>query len=338
MMQIMSYFGPLNDTRENYDKSDEKELCKITVTNQKEITFEPELGTRRIETRYGIYHVTIDLPDEVIFHSINKPRNFEQSDENNGNGIEEDAAAFELPDAKTIWMHYLIIIDEAIDFPHNGLYIEYKFQLPSNVKFAESSLQFSQGRTQICCMKEENTNDVAKFSYPIEITLEFMENTEPDDILKWPQLLCRVISEDYWQRTYISGYSQILLPINIGQTEYKVPCWRPANMSNNVSKMRDYFLGQPISLQALENLGIKDSAVDSSMCNVGIQSESSGVLTFKIQTIRQSRQFISKDILRSLQYGNLLAKVGLDGTLHWRIMKVLMQFEEARRQLLKLRS
>uniref|UniRef100_A0A914P4G9 Meckel syndrome type 1 protein n=1 Tax=Panagrolaimus davidi TaxID=227884 RepID=A0A914P4G9_9BILA len=334
----MSYFGPLNETSENYDKSDEKELCKITVTNRKEITFEPDLGTRRIETRYGIYHVTIQLPDEIIFHSLDKPHTFDHTDENDGKGIEEDAAAFVLPNPKRIWMHYLIIIDEAIDFPHNGLYIEYKFQLPSNVKFTKNSEQFSHGRTQICFMKEENTNDVAKFSYPIEVTLEFIENEKSDDILKWPQLLCRVISEDYWQRSYVSGYSQLLLPLNIGATEYRVPCWRTADLTNNVSIMRDYFLGQPISVQSLENLGISDSAVDNSICNVGIQAQSSGMLTFKIQTIRQSRQFISKDILRSLQYGNLLAKVGLDGTLHWRIMKVLMQFEEARRQLLKLRS
>lgn len=49
------------------------------------------------------------------------------------------------------------ILEEAVNFPHNGLYIEYKIDLPSNVKFTENSKNCSFGRTQICFTKEENT-------------------------------------------------------------------------------------------------------------------------------------------------------------------------------------
>ena len=88
-----------------------------------------------------------------------------------------------------------------------------------------------------------------------------MENQKPDDTLKWPQLLCRVISEDYWQRCYVSGYAQLVLPISIGTTKHEISCWRPIDLTSNESKMRDYFLGQPSSFELLKNIGIKDSAI-----------------------------------------------------------------------------
>lgn len=90
--------------------TDEKELCKVTVTNNHELMLDPDLGSKRVETRYGIYNLTISLPDDLVFHPLTDRKNLNLDDEKNGNLIEEDASAFELPDPKRIWMHYLIVI------------------------------------------------------------------------------------------------------------------------------------------------------------------------------------------------------------------------------------
>jgi len=206
------------------------------------------------------------------------------------------------------------------------------------VRFAEGYEELASGRTQICFTKEENGNDVAKFSFPVEMVLEFSNKPKDGCPIKWPHLLCKVVSEDYWQRCFVDGYAQLSLPTTVGKHSLEVFCWRPTNPNNQLAKMKDFFLGQAVDIHSIENQGIVDSVIGNTISNVSILSESSGKLTFTIHCLRQSRQFISKEVLRSLQYGTLLSKVGLSGSLHWRIMKVLMQFEEARLQLIRLRA
>ena len=84
--------------------------------------------------------------------------------------IDEDATDFELPNPRKIWVQYLITIgmwilfndfingftEEGINFLHDGLYIEYVFQLPPHVRFAEGYEELASGRTQVCFTKEEN--------------------------------------------------------------------------------------------------------------------------------------------------------------------------------------
>lgn len=170
------------------------------------------------------------------------------------------------------------------------------------------------------------------------MVLEFSNKPKGGCPIKWPHLLCKVVSEDYWQRCFVNGYGQVSLPTTPGKHSLEVFCWRPVNPNNHLAKMKDFFLGQAVDIHSIENQGIIDSAIGNTVSNVSILSESSGKLTFTVHCLRQSRQFISKEVLRSLQYGTLLSKVGLSGSLHWRIIKVLMQFEEARLQLIRLRS
>ncbi|KAE9556145.1 hypothetical protein FO519_000633 [Halicephalobus sp. NKZ332] len=334
-MHIVAYFGPLDKSSEEAEEADERVLCKIVATNKNTILFEPDIGTFRIETRYGLYSVTIAVHEEPKFDSI---MDMETTIEEENKEIDEDATAFELPNPGKIWMQYLITIEEGLNFPHDGLYVEYVFQLPPHVRFAEGYEELASGRTQVCFTKEEDGSDVAKFSFPIEMVLEFSSKPKSGCSIKWPHLLCKVVSEDYWQRCFVNGYTQLSLPTTVGKHSLETFCWRPVNPNNHLAKMKDFFLGQAVDIHSIENQGIINSAIGNTVSNISILSESSGKLTFTVHCLRQSRQFISREVLRSLQYGTLLSKVGFSGSLHWRIMKVLMQFEEARLQLIRLRS
>lgn len=225
-----------------------------------------------------------------------------------------------------------------MNFPNDGIYIEYAFELPSHVRYGEGYEELAYGRTQICFTKSENDSDISRFSFPVEMMFEFSDKPNHNCPIKWPHLLIKVMSEDYWQRSFVNGYGELSLPITSGKHSYSIHCWRPINPNNHFSIMKDYFLGQSIDIHSIENQGIIDSSINNTLSNISILTESSGTVTFTVHCMKQSRQFISKEILRSIQYGSLLSKVGLSGSLHWKIMKVLMQFEEARRQLLHVRS
>ena len=92
---------------EEAEEADEKVLCKITATNKNTISFEPDIGTFRIETRYGLYSVTTSIHEEPNFDSI---MDMQATVNEDSREVDEDATAFELPNPKKIWVQYLITI------------------------------------------------------------------------------------------------------------------------------------------------------------------------------------------------------------------------------------
>uniref|UniRef100_A0AC34PV61 Meckel syndrome type 1 protein n=1 Tax=Panagrolaimus sp. JU765 TaxID=591449 RepID=A0AC34PV61_9BILA len=332
-MEIMAYFGPFNKNSTENVEIDEKLLCRIIARNDQSVIFQPDLGTRRVETRYGLYDVTVAIFEDPHFDTI-PGYNIEWEDNVKD---DSDSALFELPDPRKIWIQYLITIEEGVNFLHDGLSVEYMIELPSHIKAARGYEEMMSGQTQVCFTKSQNYNDVAKFSFPIEIVLEFSSTTIFNQNL-WPRLLCKVVSEDYWQRNYVDGYGQIPLPTKAGRHALEVYCWRPINPRNYLFQMKDYFLGQAVDLQSINRLGISGNCIGKMLSNVSIDCESGGKLRFTVDCLKQSRQYISKEVLRSLQYGSLLNRIGLNSSLHWRIMKILTEFEDARQQLLRLRS
>lgn len=175
----------------------------------------------------------------------------------------------------TLPEHNATIVEEAVNFPHDGLFVEYAVELPENVK----ALQESQvlGRTQLCNTADSATvcdvsqlcfymklfqGDVARFSFPIELTLEYSPSIPLASSGSgfWPRLLLRVVSEDYWQRHYVDGYGSVALPIQAGHQRVSVDCWRPVNPQSNSSKTRELFLGQAVDLSSLSDIGISGTA------------------------------------------------------------------------------
>ena len=73
--------------------------------NSRTIKFTPDLGTFRLETRYGIYKVTISVEPDLKFDKIELGPRFSLTTEQ-----EEETTTFELPEGQSIWLHYLITI------------------------------------------------------------------------------------------------------------------------------------------------------------------------------------------------------------------------------------
>ena len=138
-------------------------LCRVESLNNRTAKFTPDLGTFRLETRYGIYKVTVEMGNEATFDKIPEfGQRLSLTTEQ-----EEETTTFNLPGGSTVWLHYLVnlgdfimlccskslfYLEEGINFPHDGLYIEYCLELPPNMELLQKDVLF--GRTQICFTQE----------------------------------------------------------------------------------------------------------------------------------------------------------------------------------------
>ncbi|KAI1733343.1 ciliary basal body-associated, b9 protein [Ditylenchus destructor] len=346
-MLIMAYFGSPQVT--TYEPSEEYLLCQVTAVNDRVIRLLPDVGSHMIKTRHGNYSVTIrvvesekplefDALADRLDESLRIPASGKDGEKEQTDG--HKYGLFDLPEPHIHWIHYLIHIEEGMNFPHDGLFVEYFVELPSNVEILEK--ERITGRSQICFTKGEGPDDVARFSFPIQLSLAYSTfRRQHGEVITWPRLLLRVVSEDDWHRFYVDGYASIGLPIQPGHyNDVSVECWRVVNPFSHRATMQEMFLGQDVDLKFFELAGSRDANNQWSKIysKVGLCTETSGTLKLSIQCLHQNRQYIDRSVLRSLKYGSLMQKIGMSGSMHWRIVKVLNEFENARQQLLRLRT
>ncbi|VDM38503.1 unnamed protein product [Toxocara canis] len=227
-MFIMAYLGPLDKDRESCDSIDEHVICKITAINETVIVFQPDISPDgvRLESRYGIYNAMVAI-DEAKFDQISL---MEQEDD--WIQSREGANLFDVAEEGVMKFDYLIQIERAINFTHDGLYVEYKVELPNGL-FA-SDVKAMSGKTQLSYTKAD------------------------------------------------------------GQ-------------GNKVSW-------------------------------IGLTTEGCGEVELQVDCIVQSRKFISQEDLQQMKYGTMMKRIGLHSNIHWRILKALLDFEEAKKHLLQVRS
>ncbi|KIH65921.1 hypothetical protein ANCDUO_03754 [Ancylostoma duodenale] len=122
--------------------------------------------------------------------------------------------------------------------------------------------------------------------------------------------------------------------VSMDQTDYRVECWRPIKAGDNVSELREFFIGQAVDIDFFKWKEV--SAQDGVISRAGLSTQSSGTLHISITNIVQRRDYMTRETLNHMKYGAMFGRMGSD--LYWRIMKVLMEFEEAKRQLLNVRA
>ncbi|CAD5230299.1 unnamed protein product [Bursaphelenchus okinawaensis] len=326
-MYIMGYFGAWN---EGYDKDNEKILCEIRLIGRKTIQIQPGLGEQTVETKIGTYSCTIEIPEELEFDKI--PTISTYDDEGH-----EDEYKVDIPPNCTILLSYNIVIDKAWNMPHDGLYVEYNIDVPENMDVAQDE-QLA-GRTQICFSKAEGKQDLVYFSYPIQFSLLYRAYKPQTDQFFWPRIRLRCLAEDSWGRFYIDGYGTTSLPIcPVSQQVLTISTWRPKNPFSHLARLREGFIGQAVDLAQPEFAGILESGqLPRISSKIGISAETSGTVQLTVSCLHQCRHYIPQDVVRTMHYEKMVEQIGLNSGLYWRIRKVLAQFEEAKKQLIRLR-
>uniref|UniRef100_A0A915E2E7 Uncharacterized protein n=1 Tax=Ditylenchus dipsaci TaxID=166011 RepID=A0A915E2E7_9BILA len=257
-MCIMGYFGNLEQQQQlsglsnGYDPVDEHLLCQVTLQNER-----PDMETTHILSRSKNRAIRVRSSHRAFDESLRISKG-ENEGEEEGDTTQQKYGLFDLPEAHMHWMHYFINIEEGINFLHDGLFVEYTVELPANVQAVDKD-QLN-GRSQLCYSKGEGRNDVVRFSLPIQFTLAYPTwRRKYGEVVTWPRLLLRIVSEDNWHRFYIDGYASMGLPIQPGQYRQGVDCWRVVNPHSHQATMRELYLGQAVDLKNLELAGSRDA-------------------------------------------------------------------------------
>ncbi|GMR47733.1 hypothetical protein PMAYCL1PPCAC_17928, partial [Pristionchus mayeri] len=121
-------------------------------------------------------------------------------------------------------------------------------------------------------------------------------------------------------------------PTNV--SHLSVDCWRVSHPSDSRSTIREFFVGNSRDLDDFFSVDYEDP-----LSRVGLTTQSSGRIDFLLSSSWQSGRFVVDErSLGKVRFGEKMQKIGIDFSLHWRIMKALMEFDEARRELLRVRT
>ncbi|WKY07863.1 hypothetical protein Q1695_007390 [Nippostrongylus brasiliensis] len=312
LMYIMAYLGNLAGP---YDKDDEYVVCRITLLNDRSMIFEPRLTHEgyRMHSKLGEYIAMVHVWDDYF-----TPIEEQLSRVNLVPPIPE-THSFEVPDEGSTKGVTMLCIEYAEDFNFENLWVEYAVYFSENISCTTNNVK---GRTSAC-----TSNEDGRFNFSIPIELDF---TAAD--VSMFHIRFRVRAEDFWGRQYVAGYGSLTPLLQPGRTDYRVCCWRPIRADDRVCQLREFFIGQAVDI---DYFNLNEDGVIS---RVGLTTESSGNLHVSITNVLQRRDYIARETLNHMKYGAMFDRMGLRSDLYWRIMKVLMEFEEAKRQLLYLRA
>ncbi|KAK6752144.1 hypothetical protein RB195_003515 [Necator americanus] len=300
---------------EPYDGRDELVICRVTLLNDRSIIFEPRLSHNgyRIQSKIGEYLAMVHVWDDH-FTPI-----YDQLEVMTLAPPIPETQSFELPQEDVTQFVSLMNIDYASDFDYKTICIEYVAYFPEGTTCTSNN---TEGQTSQCSADE---NSLFHFSIPIEFNFVAPK-------ISTFHLRFRVRSEDYWGRQYVAGYASLIPLLSPGRTDYRVECWRPIRVGDNASELQELFIGQSIDI---DFLNWKEDGVIS---RAGLTTQSSGTLHISITNIVQRRDYMTRETLNHMKYGAMFGRMGMRSDLYWRIMKVLMEFEEAKRQLLNVRA
>ncbi|KAM3726354.1 Tectonic-like complex member MKS1 [Dirofilaria immitis] len=333
MMHIMAYLGPVQDNTQISDESNHYVLCKITAINETNIIIEPDLfsTSSTIESRYGIYKARLSIVNNEKFDRVDNassnPLWFEK---------EESRMISDFLPQKTTKFVYLIDIERAINFPHDGLYIEYEVDLP--LQCALIDISHVHEWSPITDSSPQGKDDIAVFSQPVCLTFTIKEQLSEN--FYWPKMIFRLCGEDYWGRFFVDGFGQLTLPPRPGRYQFDIKCWRYKHKHDRRSMLFENFISEIADFKRTELTPTKGSATyrGSIASTIGFNVINSGILKINVQCIMQSQEFISHEFFYRMKYGALMRHNGMQSRIHWDILKVLSRFEEARKNLLKIRN
>ncbi|KAK6110379.1 Ciliary basal body-associated B9 family protein [Brugia pahangi] len=193
MMYIMAYLGPLQNNRQICDESNQYVLCKMTAINGTNIIIEPDLlaASNTIESCHGIYKARLSLISNEKFDRIDDASAYQLWFEKG-----ESDTMGDFPSGKTTKLVYLIDIERAVNFPHDGLCIEYKIDLP--LQCALIDLSPVHRWSTVIDSSPQGEDDVAVFSQPVSITLIVKAQEQFFENFFWPRMIFRLSGEDCW--------------------------------------------------------------------------------------------------------------------------------------------
>uniref|UniRef100_A0A1I7UH87 Meckel syndrome type 1 protein n=1 Tax=Caenorhabditis tropicalis TaxID=1561998 RepID=A0A1I7UH87_9PELO len=307
-LYIFARLGPMDID----DPSPVELISRLTVTDTNRLTVEPALDREEglvLETKFGDFIVNIKIED------VEKGEEFDKMTEE-GSSIPETETFVAARDG-LVETCVNVCFEKGVNFLfEEGLTLDYKLQIPPGTILKSEN---ATGRSPRFSAEQSGEN--IHFGY----NLEFVFESRLTD--SYPLLMIRFMAVDYWGRQYIAGYGSTYITMSPGRSFSKINLWRP--ISHN--SLYEMFVGQSIDIDYF-------GSPMSSLERVGREGQPSGIVCIETSCIAQSRHFMARDILYQLKYGSKMADMGLRSDFYQRIIKVLMEFEEARSKLIMARA
>ncbi|VDN05746.1 unnamed protein product [Thelazia callipaeda] len=348
-MYIMACLGPIQDNNtQEYEDTNQYVICKITTINETNVIIEPDLFSTnsKIETPYGTYKAHLFIIKNDNLDTISDDDLNQTSYE--GNRI----IMTDIPAEKTTEFIYLIDIERAINFAHDGLSVEYKVDTPLQCTVIDSSLL--QRRSFISDSCPRGKDDEAVFSQQICITLVIKEMEQFLADFHWPRIIFRVSAEDYWGHLSINGFGHLTLPSIAGRYlllfnscykkkmyAFDIQCWKYEGEENRISTLFKHYISDVVNFNQ-GDLALPIETASSTLgpiaSSIGLKTTCSGTLKINVQCLIQSQKFICHEHAHKMKCTTLKQSAGIYSRIHRKILKVLSQFEEARKNLSKIRD
>uniref|UniRef100_A0A4W3J1M4 MKS transition zone complex subunit 1 n=1 Tax=Callorhinchus milii TaxID=7868 RepID=A0A4W3J1M4_CALMI len=216
----------------------------------------------------------------------------------------------------------------AQDYDYDNLYVHFFLELPT--KWWNPNNQQLSGVTQTCSTKVEGQASVAYFSYPFSFEVGYRNDDQPEDWLPhWPVLYFEVLSLDFWQRYRTEGYGYVNIPISPGCHTLTCQTWRP--VQPGTSELRRFFIGGSPELEDMTYVRVPSTFKGERLSRFGFRTQTTGSVTFKLNCIQQSRDFVSLSTMRERRQ-NILERLG-SSTQQTSVQAVLEAFQKAQRRM-----
>ncbi|PAV88752.1 hypothetical protein WR25_24300 [Diploscapter pachys] len=302
-MHVIAYLGTLTG---EYESFDEQRVVSIFHLDDR-LFFDPVLDGKPISlpSRFGEYRAHVSVLDDYFSPMAPIPYGSEQ--------IYKESSEFVIPRDRATSCLMQIELSTGSQFASGE-----ELRVESSVVYNGQTIH-----QQTCTRTARSVNGIVHFCELFEVSFSISE-------LDPPILVMRITSSDTWGRHQVIGYgSASLLPLP-GRRVLTASFGKPIDKSGELT-LRQVFTGQSVDVDYVKLI------LNAPNNRLNITMSPSGTMEIRLNCIIQGRHLIAKDTLKQLKYGMMIGKIGLSADLYMRVMRVLMEFEEARRQLLSLR-
>ncbi|GIY35385.1 meckel syndrome type 1 [Caerostris extrusa] len=269
---------------EDSSSIEEIDLCFLQVDDHGTLTVIPDFTKRKsyffINSRSETFEYEIENASNILKGSaIQRERNLMKKIELYKKKLKVTEDDFiKIPPEMLLCIANFEIVS-AKNFSSSDIFIHYLIVIPKGCS-SENTLE---GVTETCTCKTLNGSTVAYYGYTfsLEVLVNILEFT--GESLK---IIFEVTSIDYWGNFRNEGYGYGDLMLTPGMTVHDIYTWKiePTTIKN---KLQNFFIGGVPHLNDLFYIIDPKETKDSQLSKYGVQTTTSGIITFKSFIIQQ---------------------------------------------------
>ncbi|GFR25728.1 hypothetical protein TNCT_657611 [Trichonephila clavata] len=265
---------------------EEMDLCFLQVDDHGALTVIPDFTKRKsyifINSRSETFEYEIENVSKVLNSSaIQREKHLMKKIALYKRKLKENLIGEEFTELQPGALSFTINCEivSAKSFLSPDIFVHYLVMLPKGC----TSEDVLEGVTETCRCKTKNEISVAYYGYTFSLELSSNVTEFTDESLK---VIFEVTSVDYWGNFRNEGYGYADLVLTPGVAVQDIYTWKiePTTLKD---KLQNFFIGGMPHLDDLSYIIDPKETKDSQLSKYGVQTSSSGIVTFKSFIIRQ---------------------------------------------------